>query len=143
LINRHLVRDFLLDLSRSETMVLSGGRDVEAHYRWLADRIDPASTLESEFLAYLYENKLRLPDTAQHRLGPEMAAQPDFYYEREGVPGVCVFVDGPHHDTPEQTAHDRRVREALEDRGYRVITIRYDKSLAEQVAQHLDVFGAS
>jgi hypothetical protein len=41
--------------------------------------------------------------------------------------------DGSDHDSPEQQAHDRAVREALEDRGYVLIAIRYDRPLAEQV----------
>ena len=32
-------------------------------------------------------------------------------------------------------------REALEDRGYRVIVIRFDWPLERQVGQHLDIFG--
>lgn len=41
---------------------------------------------------------LRLPDAAQTRPTPEVAVQPDFYYQRAGLPGVCVFIDGlPRH----------------------------------------------
>jgi len=40
-----------------------------------------------------------------------------------------------------QAARDQSSREALEDRGYRVIAIRFDQSLDEQVARHPDVFG--
>jgi very-short-patch-repair endonuclease len=38
-----------------------------------------------------------------------------------------LFVDGPHHDSQQQAAHDREAREELRDRGYRVIAIRHDR----------------
>ncbi len=49
-------------------------------------------------------------------------------------------MDGAPHDGTDQAAHDREVREALEDRGYRVIAIRYDRPIAEQVERYPDVF---
>ena len=33
-----------------------------------------------------------------NRPAPGVHVQPDFYYNRENLQGVCVFVDGPHHD---------------------------------------------
>ena len=73
--------------------------------------------------------------------GAEVASQPDFYYEREGVPGACIFVDGSDHLDPAQQGRDTAARTALEDRGYRVITIRFDRPREEQVGRHPDVFG--
>jgi hypothetical protein len=64
---------------------------------------------------------LRLPDHAQHCPEPDLPVQVDFYYVRDGVPGVCVFVDGSAHAAPSQADHDRQLRGALRDRGYRVI----------------------
>jgi very-short-patch-repair endonuclease len=69
--------------------------------------------------------------------------QPDFYYDRDGRPGVCVFVDGPHHGSRQQAAHDREAREELRDRGYRVIAIRHDRSIDEQVSAYPEVFAAT
>jgi very-short-patch-repair endonuclease len=66
--------------------------------------------------------------------------QPDFYYRRGSGPGVCVFIDGPHHDDTSRRDEDRRGREALEDRGYRVIAIKADQDLSEQVCRYGDVF---
>lgn len=140
-INRHRVRDYLLALTTAELRLATAGRDYEEQYRWLRERTDPASPLERQFLDYLYEHKLRLPDHAQYRPEADIAAQPDFYYERDGLPGVCVFVDGPAHDAPHQAAHDQQVRQALEDRGYRVVVIRYDRPFEEQVAKEPTVFG--
>lgn len=99
------------------------------------------TTLEHEFLAFLYGHGLRLPDRAQNRPAPDIPVQPDFYYDREGRPGVCVFVDGPHHDQPRQREADERLRAGLQNNGYRVIAVRYDRPFPEQVEKYPDVFG--
>ena len=101
----------------------------------------PTSGLEIPFLEFLHQRGYRLPDAAQNRPCPDVASQPDFYYEREGVPGACIFVDGSDHLDPAQSERDTAARTALEERGYRVITIRFDLPREAQVAQHPDVFG--
>lgn len=141
-IDRHVIKDLLLQLANSVTLMSTGGRDYDEHYRWLSERVDPASSLERDFLDALYQRRLCLPDSAQRRPSDEVAVQVDFYYERDGLPGICIFIDGPSHDTQAQTEHDRVVREALEDRGFRVVTIRYDQSLVEQIDRYPDVFGS-
>ena len=102
--------------------------------------VDPNSSLERDFLRFLRDERLRLPDRAQHRPTRDVPVQPDFYYERKNVPGVCVFVDGPPHDAPEQQCKDSQVRARLQDRGFRVIAIRHGISLADQAREHPDVF---
>ena len=140
-IDRHLVRDYLIQLALGDLLASSGGRSYDEQYQWLLERTDPASDAERNLLDYLHKHRLRLPDLAQNQPDPDVAVQPDFYYEREGLRGVCVFVDGPAHDAPQQAAHDRGVRESLEDRGYRVVVIRYDRPVKEQVEQYPSVFG--
>lgn len=131
-LNRHLVRDYLLALAGGSVQQGTGERDYDAQYRWLYDRTDPASSLEREFLDYLHGNHLRLPDHAQYRLDGDISVQADFYFDREGLPGSVVFVDGPHHDDTSRREHDREVREQTEDRGYKVVVVRYDRPFAEQ-----------
>ncbi len=139
-INRHLVRDYLFALTRAVVVIATGERGYEQQDAWLRERVDPASSLEREFLDHLSAHMLRLPDRAQYRPDPEVAVQPDFYYERDGLRGVCVFVDGPTHDQPAQAARDREVREALTDRGYRVLVVRFDRPIADQLDHYPDVF---
>ena len=134
-------RDFMVALGGSKTEPLVGKRPPNEQFLWLLDRIDPASSFEREFLQHLHQHQLRLPDEAQSQPESSVYAQPDFYYLRNGIPGVCVFVDGPAHDAPGPVIHDQQIREALEDRGYRVISIR-PGSFAEQVARYPDTFGA-
>jgi len=139
-IDRREIRQFLLKLSTGTAAELARGRDREEQYQWLKERTDPASGLEIPFLEFLYQGGYRLPDSAQNRPCPDVASQPDFYYERAGVPGACVFVDGSDHLDPTRQERDTAVRTSLEDRGYRVIVIRFDVQLEEQVGQHPDIF---
>ena len=139
-LNRHSVRDFLLKLSHADAAPGADHTTYEADYARLAGLLDPASSFERAFLDFLYRNRLRLPDHAQHIPSKDIAVQPDFYYERNGVPGVCIFVDGSEHATPTGAGHDHQVREALKDQGFRVIVITAGESLSEQIMQHGDVF---
>jgi hypothetical protein len=138
-LDRHHVRDFLLRLARSAPRP-AAGRSYDEQYAWLRERTDPASAFERRFLDHLYEQKLRLPDFAQHTPVSDIFVQPDFFYRRSGSPGVCIFVDGPAHDEPSRQQQDRRSREALEDRGYRVVAIRGDSAIAEEIARYPDLF---
>jgi ATP-dependent helicase YprA (DUF1998 family) len=140
LLDRRLVRDFLLRLASSTTIV-STSRNRNQQYEWLKSITDPKSGLEKQFLDFIFNGGYRLPDTAQNRPCAEVLAQPDFYYGTEGVPGACVFIDGSSHKHPLAAERDEKVRKALEDHGYRVIAINFDQELEEQIRQHPDVFG--
>ena len=61
-------------------------------------------------------DRLRLPDHAQHTPAEAIPVQPDFYYERNGIPGVCVFLDGQHH--AEQTTSRRERQPVFPKRQY-------------------------
>ncbi len=135
-LNRHLVKDFLVQLMQSITHERSQGRGYEEHYQWLHSLTDSRSDLERRFIHHLYRTQRRLPDEAQKPL-QDYASIPDFFYQ----PNVCVFCDGSIHDEPAQRETDRRVRRELEMRGYRVIVIRYDQDIEEQIDAHSDVFG--
>ncbi len=141
-LDRHLIKDYLVALARSTLVASTTGRSYDEHYRWLLDRTDPASPLERDFLDYLHAHKLRLPDLAQHRPSPDLPIQTDFFYHREGLKGVCVFIDGPAHDTAAQAERDCTLRDALADEGFRVITIRYDQPFEDQIRKYPEVFGS-
>ncbi|MGH8014194.1 MAG: helicase-related protein [Candidatus Binataceae bacterium] len=142
-IDRRKIRGFLLELTKSRLVETKGGRTRDEQYKWLAESVDPASTFEREFLSRLYKDGHRLPDFAQYQPTSEVHVQADFYYERDGVPGICVFVDGPHHDSPTQAAHDEQVRNELANLGFRVIAVRHDHDLSEQITQRADIFGST
>jgi very-short-patch-repair endonuclease len=119
----------------------NGGASYEAEYARLIGLLDPASTFERAFLDYLFANRLRLPDNAQHTPARTIAVQPDFYYERNGIPRVCVFLDGPHHTEQKTFQHDHELREALRDQGFRVAGIVSTRSFPDQIKENADVFG--
>ena len=136
LLDRRMIREVLIRLARSQVVTRGGTETREAQYRRLKAVVDPASALEGQFLDFLLESGLRLPDLAQHRPVKDLYVQPDFYYEQHHA---CVFVDGAVHDQPSVGADDRSKREALEDRGYRVITVGPDFERA--VRTRPDIFG--
>jgi hypothetical protein len=139
-LNRYSVRDFLLKLSCAGVAPSANRATYDAAYARLVGLLDPASSFERRFLDFLYRNRLRLPDHAQHTPARDIAVQPDFYYERNGVPGVCIFIDGPHHTEHTTSLRDRSLREALKDHGFRVVGIASSRPLAEQIAENADVF---
>jgi Domain of unknown function (DUF1998) len=139
LLDRFLIRDFLLALTGSAAEKVSAGREYDDQFEWLMAQTDPESSLERSFLDFLHGNHLNLPDLAQHKV-TDLFVQPDFAYERAGLPEICVFVDGPSHEEPGQKAKDSDLRGRLEARGYPVIAIR-PGNFAAQIEAFPDVFG--
>jgi len=137
LLDRHRIRDFLRELASSKVELRHGARTREEHYRWLREYIDDRSNLEGRFLEALYHGGYRLPDEAQRAISQPTCVV-DFFYK----PNICVFCDGSVHDEPGQCAQDEDLRRQLHIRGYRVIVIRYDQDLDEQIRSYPDVFGA-
>jgi len=139
-IDRHLIRDLLLQLRDSQVTAEQTKEGREQRFERLLSMVDPASRLEREFLEFLEVRDLRLPDTAQNRPSTDIAVQPDFYYERLNRPGVCVFIDGGVHQRADQAVRDWQTRQQLEDHGFRVATI-VGSDFEPQVRTYPDVFG--
>ncbi|WP_322508998.1 DEAD/DEAH box helicase [Anaerolinea sp.] len=135
-LNRHLVHDILVELSRSSVLPRISGRTYFEHLQWLRSLTDSRSELERRFLDVLSAHHYRLPDDAQFAI-PEHHCVPDFFYK----PDVCVFCDGSVHDEPAQRAQDERIRQELREHGYRVLVIRYDQDLEKQIRNYPEVFG--
>jgi hypothetical protein len=135
-LNRHAIKNFLAALGQSITHPRNAGRAYADQYHWLRALTDARSELERRFLDRVYATHRRLPDDAQKQLA-DYYAQPDFFY----APNVCVFCDGSVHDQPQQRVTDETVRRELKAKGYRVIVIRYDQNLEEQIKRHGDIFG--
>ncbi len=135
-LNRHQIRDLLAELANSHTQLRPLGRSRQEQLEWLRQLLDPRSELERRFLELLDEGGYRLPDDAQKAI-PDPRCVADFFY----APNICIFCDGAVHDNPAQAAQDRQLRAQLLGRGYRVIVLRYDQDLAEQIAGYPEVFG--
>lgn len=136
ILDRRLVREFLVELAGSVAQLQHGQRSYDEQYEWLRKRTDPDSELERKFLDRVHERKLRLPDDTQRTIH-EAGCQADFFYETY----TCVFCDGSVHDSPTQKAKDEECRGKLKELGYRVVVIRYDKNLDEQIDGYRDVLG--
>ena len=137
-LNRHRIKEFLMHLSQTSVESVYDGRSPEDHIQNLYALTDSRSELERQFLKVLRDHDFRLPDEAQKEISDPRCV-PDFFYR----PNVCVFCDGNIHDQPEQRKRDEQIRNALKSAGYRVIVIRHDRHLLEQIRQYPEVFGPS
>lgn len=130
----HLDRQLVIPLLRDLLDARLDGASADqasTNYRRLRALAD--SDLERRVLDALRRHGLRAPDRGQYCPTEDLPVQVDFYWERRGAPGLCLFVDGPSHDDPRRRTEDRRIREALEDRGFVVAVIRYDEPLDQAV----------
>lgn len=135
--DRHMIKEFLIQLADCETALSYKTRTYDQQHDWLRHRTDGRSQLERTFLDHLYRDGRRLPDEAQKLLA-NYGCRPDFFYEQNFA---CIFCDGSVHDEQEQHKRDEAVRNRLRAGGLRVVVIRYDRPLAEQIAENEDLFG--
>lgn len=136
ILDRHLITDILQMLASSTTVQRPQDRDYDEQYRWLRAQTDRQSEVERVFLDHLHATKRHLPDAAQKYLS-DFYANPDFFYN----PNTCVYCDGAPHFSGARVREDAVDRNKLREAGYRVIEIRYDQDIEEQLAAYADIFG--
>lgn len=119
-----------------ETHVAGQTIGYDDQYQALEEARDHNSSTEYEFLKYLYEHRLRLPDKAQPMFPGEYYVKPDFMYDDR----IVVFCDGTPHDQPDVRLDDINKRQVLEDAGYLVLSWHYATPLAQFVEEHKDLF---
>jgi very-short-patch-repair endonuclease len=130
-LNRHLISGFLRQLQDSQVNVEQDNQSGEEHYRWLLEQTDPNSEFERVVLKAIYEQGIKLPDSAQELI-PEANCKPDFIYKKARI---AIFCDGSVHDSPEQQQRDHLKRENLHDCGYEFIELNYRQNWRAQLEQ--------
>lgn len=119
-----------------ETRAAGQTLSYEEQYKMLEALRDHNSSTEYEFLKYLHDHKLRLPDKAQPMFRDEYYVQPDFMYGDR----IVIFCDGTPHDLPEVKADDENKRAVLEDAGYVVLAWHYATPLEQFIQENRDLF---
>lgn len=126
----------LMQEAKVETHHAGQSLGYDEQYAALEAARDHNSSTEYEFLKYLYDHHLRLPDKAQPMFPEEYYVQPDFMYGER----IVVFCDGTPHDRPGIQEDDREKREVLEDAGFVVLAWHYATPLADFIREYSDIF---
>ena len=138
LIDIRLIYSALKIMEEASVEIRQPGQTIgyDEQYRILEAERDHNSSTEYQFLKYLYDHRLRLPDKAQPMFPEEYYVQPDFQYGDR----IVIFCDGTPHDLPEVQEDDRRKREVLEDAGFVVLAWHYATPLEDFINAHSDLF---
>lgn len=136
IMDRHLVRDLFAELARSECKP-AGGTGSRAE-RMVALRKQCDSGLERRWLDLVDSMMLRPPSDAQYLI-ESCSTRPDFFYREYSA---AIYIDGPHHDAPDQISEDENITRSLLEMGYVVIRFHHKANWTDVFRQHPDVFGA-
>lgn len=120
-LDRQLILNFLLQLKSAQVNVSPSSETREDAFQKLLALAE--SSLEEEWLTYIYEAGLKLPDIAQSFIS-ECETKPDFLYDKEKV---AVYIDGPYHNYEDKKEIDSMQELKLEDKGYLTIRFSYRK----------------
>jgi very-short-patch-repair endonuclease len=117
-LNRHLIRDYLLELAQAGVAASPSAAPRAAHYKSLLARCE--SSLERDWLAFLEARNLKLPTAAQQvpTSLDGCLTRPDFVYADDMT---IVYIDGPMHDFPTRQARDREQEACVNDCGWTVV----------------------
>lgn len=138
MLDRHLVKDHLMNLIRAEVKTSPAPVPRAEHLTNLKKLCD--SNLERQWLDYLEARNLRLPSRSQVVV-KECSTRPDFMYD--GSASFAIYIDGPKHDFPDRHERDVEQTEAMEDRGIMVIRFRHHEDWDGIIAKFPGVFGVS
>lgn len=140
-IDRYAIKDALENLMHAQYTIqhTAAFDSYEEQYSFLLQQVDPTSTTEARLLRYLYENKLRLPDTTQIDLRPRGCnTVPDFMYQTDVQ--AFVFCDGIHHDVEGIKKMDAQKRTCVQNMGFEVVVWHYQTPLEEFTQNYPHIF---
>ena len=135
LLDRLKIRDLLLRLTGSTVKASPVGLPRAEHVARLKLLCD--SELEREWLDFIDQHNLRLPDAAQHVI-KGCNTVPDFFYSDQAV---AVYIDGFYHTFEDVMAKDTHITNCLEDAGYSVIRFGVQDSWPAIVQRNAWLFG--
>lgn len=135
LLDRHVIRDCLLELAAADVSASPSPLSFSAHLESLKSQCD--TELEKSWLDFLALRGLKLPTTAQ-KYFDRCATRPDFVYERQHT---AIYVDGPPHDFPDRQRRDREKTTAMEDMGITVLRFHHEDDWSETITRHPNIFG--
>lgn len=134
-IDRHAARRPLMEWRDAIVSVSPTPRPREAEVQRLLNACQ--TKLEKTWVGTVDAMGLKLPSDAQVLI-EFCSTRPDFLYREDAV---AIYVDGPHHDTPDQQLADRRIQEDLENAGYSVVRFNHADNWAPIFKQYEGVFG--
>lgn len=134
-LDRQVIRDLLVSLSRADIQIAPGALARGEHFAQLSRLC--GSDLERRWLRQLGEVGLRLPSHAQVLI-PTCGTRVDFLYEDCQA---AIYIDGPVHDFADRHARDTEKTDLLEDRGYTVIRFSHQDDWTEMLARYPHIFG--
>jgi len=124
ILDRHLLRPYLEQLAGSTLHRHEEGLTRKEQYQHLHDQTDPNSEFERTVLKEIFQQGMKLPDSAQEFI-PEANCKPDFFYRDTKV---AIFCDGSVHAPPDQQKQDQAARDHLKyTLNHYVIVCRYDE----------------
>lgn len=136
LLDRHLIRDILLQLTQSKVVVSPTAVSSADHLVELKKYCD--SDLERDWLDFLEQHNLRLPDEAQKFI-EDCHTKPDFWYADSYT---AVFIDGPDHEHEDIQAKDTQINDCLElNLGVTVVRFNYLSDWLSIADHHENIFG--
>jgi very-short-patch-repair endonuclease len=134
-LDRHLIRDLLAELSRSECKPAGGAGSRAERMAALRKRCD--SQLEKRWLDFVDTLMLRPPSDAQYLI-ESCSTRPDFYYREHNA---AIYIDGPPHDERDQIREDEDITRRLMEIGYIVIRFHHKENWKDIFQRHPDIFG--
>jgi hypothetical protein len=135
MINRHLVRDWLLQLAAGSAEPTPGPTVPTA------EPTEPASPQAATFLVWLRSHNYRLPDEVDTEIA---GARPDLIYRlRDGSAAVFVTADSGQERGGGGEERSERAKDDLRDLGWSVITVGDEETWPTITSRYPSVFGAS
>ena len=136
-IDRHAVRQLLMEWRDANLSVSPAHTPREVQVQRLLNACQ--TELEKTWVRTVDAMGLRLPSDAQVLI-ESCSTRPDFLYREDAV---AIYVDGPHHDTPEQRLADGQIQEDLANAGVSAVRFDHATNWAPIFEKYASVFGTA